>query len=161
MAGNMESFRMVEQTMVAPPAEAVAQFSVFTPNRLGRLHALTNLLGSKNVHILALTILDTTECAIIRVVVDDPDMARRLLQEQDFAYAESKLVVTELSSTEDLNKLVAALLEAELNINYMYPFIPHPHGKSIIAMGVEDNELASQTLKRHQFPVLTQADISR
>ena len=152
---------MVEQTVVAPPAEAVVQFSVFTPNRLGRLHALINLLGSQNVHVLALTILDTTECAVMRIVVDDPDRARGLLQQNDFPFAECKLVVTEVTSTGDLNKLVAALLEAELNINYLYTFIPHPRGKSIIAMNVEDNEVAAQTLKRHQFSVLTQADISR
>jgi hypothetical protein len=48
-----------------------------------------------------------------------------------------------------------------LNINYLYSFIPHPRGKSIIAMSVEDDEMAAQALKRHQFPVLTQGDISR
>ena len=139
----------------------MVQFSVFTPNRLGRLHALVSLLGSQSVHVLALTVLDTTESAVIRIVVDDPDRARKLLEEQGFAYAESRLLATEVNSTEDLNKLMAALLEAELNINYLYSFIPHPQGTSILAMSVEDNELAAQTLKRHQFPVLKQADISR
>src|SRR6202008_594515 len=110
----------------------------------GRLHALVSLLGSQSVHVLALTILDTTECAIMRMVVDDPDRARSLLEQHGFAFAESKLVVTEVNSTEDLNKLFAALLEAELNINYFYSFIPHPRGKSIIAMNVEDNETAAQ-----------------
>ena len=149
--------------MVAPPGRGGVwlQFSVFTPNRLGRLHALTNLLSSYSVHILALTILDTTECAIMRIVVDDPEMARRLMQKNDFSFAETKIVVTEVNSTEELNKLVAGLLEAELNINYFYSFIPHPRGKSMIAMSLEDNELAAQVLKRHQFPVLFQADISR
>jgi len=149
------------QTKVAPPGEAVVQFSVFTPNQLGRLHALVNLLGSKTVHVLALTVLDTTDSAIIRIVVDDPDRARTLLQSQGFPFAESPLVVTEVNSTEDLNKLMAALHEAELNINYLYTFIPHPHGKSMIGMSVEDNEMAAQALKRHHFPVLKQADISR
>ena len=149
------------QTQVAPPGDAVVQFSVFTPNRLGRLHALVNLLGSQSVHVLALTVLDTTESAVIRIVVDDPDAARNLLQKHGFAYAESRLLATEVNSTEDLNKLMAALLEAELNINYLYSFIPHPRGNSILAMSVEDSELAAQTLKRHHFPVLKQADISR
>jgi hypothetical protein len=152
---------MEEQTMVAPPSEAVVQFSVFTPNRLGRLHALVSLLGSQNVHVLAMTVLDTTESAVIRLVVDDPERARGLLQAQDFPYAESVLTVTEVNSTEELNKLMAALLEAELNINYLYSFIPHPHGKSMLAMSVEDNDVAAQTLKRHNFPVLRQADLSR
>lgn len=149
------------QTKVAPPSDAVVQFSVFTPNRLGRLHALVNLLGSQSVHVLALTVLDTTDSAVIRIVVDDPDRARGLLHGHGFPFAESVLVVTEVNSAEELNKLMAALHEAELNINYLYSFIPHPHGKSMLAMSVEDNELAAQALKRHHFPVLKQNDISR
>jgi hypothetical protein len=152
---------MAELTMVAPSSEAVVQFSVFTPNRLGRLHALVGLLGSQNVHVLAVTVLDTTESAVIRLVVDDPPQARTLFQANGFPFAESVLVVTEVSSTEELNKLMAALLEAELNINYLYSFIPQSQGKSMLAMSVEDNELAAQTLKRHNFPVLLQSDISR
>jgi hypothetical protein len=158
---SVESLAMVEQTMQAAPAAPVLQFSVFTAIRLGRLHSLIQLLGSQTVHVLAMTVLDTTDSAIIRMVVDDPERARDLLQQNGFAFAESRLLVTEVNSTEDMSKLVAALVEAELNINYLYSFIPHPNGKSIIAMSVEDNELAAQALKRHQFPVLTQADISR
>jgi hypothetical protein len=56
---------------------------------------------------------------------------------------------------------MAALLEAELNINYLYSFIPHPHGKSLLALSMEDNEMAEQALTRHQFRVLRQMDISR
>lgn len=149
------------QTKVAPPGDSVVQFSVFTPNQLGRLHALVSLLGSKTVHVLAVTVLDTTDSSIIRIVVDDPDQARRLLQSKGLPFAESALVVTEVGSAEDLNKLMASLHEAELNLNYLYTFIPHPHGKSMIAMSVEDNELAAQALRRHQFPVLKQQDISR
>lgn len=158
---------MVETTPIKPktatggPSDAVTQFSVFTPNRLGRLHAVVNLLGAETVHVLAMTVQDATESAIIRLVVDDPDRARELFQSEGFAFAESPLVVTEVSSTEELNKLFAAMVEAELNINYLYSFIPHPNGKSILALSVEDHEMAAQTLKRHQFPVLKQADISR
>ena len=56
---------------------------------------------------------------------------------------------------------MAALLEAELNINYLYWFIPHPQGKSILALSMEDNDLAEQVLHRHQFRTLRQTDISR
>jgi hypothetical protein len=142
-------------------AEAVLQFSVFTPNRLGRLREMVNLLGSHGVHVLALTVLDTTDSSIIRIVLDDPDQARDLLSEHGFPFTESEVVVVELSSPEDLNRLMAALLEPELNINYLYSFIPHPHGKSLIALSMEDNEMAEQVLKQHQFPVLRQSDISR
>ena len=152
---------MPTETITGRRAEPVIQFSVFTPNRLGRLHELVHLLGSHNVHVLALTVLDTTDSAIIRIVLDDPDKARELLREHDFPCTESKLVAVEVSSPEELNRLMAALLEAELNINYLYSFIPHPHGKSILALSMEDNDVAEQTLKRHQFQVLKQSDISR
>jgi len=152
---------IVAQTTVAKPSEAVVQFSVFTPNRLGQLHALVNLLGAQSVHVLGLTVLDATDSAIIRLVVDDPDKARSLFQDGGFPFSESSLVVTEVNSTEDLNKLMAAVLEAELSINYMYSLIPHPREKSMLALSVEDNDLAAQTLKRHNFPVLRQGDISR
>ena len=148
-------------TMQGRRPDAVIQFSVFTPNRLGRLHELVGLLGSHAVHVLALTVLDTTDSAIIRLVTDDPDHARDLLRGRGFSFTESRLVVVEVNSAEELQRLMAALLEAELNINYLYSFIPHPHGKSILGLSMEDNELAEQTLKRHQFPVLRQSDISR
>src|SRR5213592_3687325 len=121
----------------------VVQFSVFTPNRLGRLHDLVRLLNARSVHVLALMVLDTTDSAIIRVVVDDPDAARELLVKEGFPFTESNLVVVEANSTE-LNRLMAALLEAELNINYLYSFIPQPAGKPLLGFSMEDNETAEQ-----------------
>ena len=149
-------------TELARPRRAspVIQFSVFTPNRLGRLHDLISLLAAKSVHVMALTVLDTTDSSIIRLVVDDPEGARELLVREGFPFTESKLVVVEASPTE-LNRLMSALLEAELNINYLYSFIPHPQGKPIIGLSIEDNEMAEQALRRHQFRTLRQEDISR
>jgi len=152
---------MVAKAIPGRRPDAVKQFSVFTANRLGRLHDLTHMLGSRSVHILALMVLDTTDSAILRFVVDDPERARELLREHDFPFNESELLVVELDSATNLNNLMAALLEAELNINYLYCFIPHPHGKSLIALSMEDNEIGEQVLTRHQFRVLRQMDISR
>jgi len=148
-------------TAIGRRAEAVVQFSVFTPNRLGRLRDLVTVLGSHNVHVLALTVLDTTDSAIIRVVLDDPDKGRELFVTHDFPFTESTLVAVEVTSPTELNRLMAALLEAELNINYLYSFIPHPHGTSIVGLSMEDNEMAEQVLKKHLFPVLKQTDLSR
>ena len=152
---------MTSNTIQGRQPDLVQQFSVFTPNRLGRLHELVGLLGSHNVHVLALTVVDTTESAIIRIVVDDPDRAAGLLEKHGFPYTGSRLVVVEVASSEELNRLMAALLEAELNVNYLYSFIPHPHGKSLLGLGMEDNEMAEEVLRRHQFTVLRQADLSR
>jgi hypothetical protein len=118
------------------------------------------MLGTDGVHVLALTVLDTTDSSIIRIVVDDPERARELLVREGFPFTESKLLVVEVNPTE-LGRLMAALLEAELNINYLYSFIPHPQGKSMLALSMEDNDLAEQALQRHQFRTLKQTDISR
>ncbi len=139
----------------------MVQFSIFTPNRVGRLHDVVKLLASRDVHALALTVLDTTDSAIVRLVTDDPDRARALLQEHAFAFTESPIVAVELSSPTQLPKLMTALFGAELNIHYLYAFIPSPGGKSILGLSMDDNDLAEQVLKRHQFAVLKQSDISR
>ena len=151
---------MAATAIKGPRANSVVQFSVFTPNRLGRLNELIKLFSSHNVHVVALTVLDTTDSSIIRTVLDDPDKARDLLHSHGFAFTESTLVVVEVTP-EELNRLIAALLEAELNINYLYSFIPHPNGKSIVGLSMEDNEVAEQVIRNHQFPVLKQSDISR
>ncbi len=151
---------MATETTKAPRNEPVMQFSVFTPNRLGRLHDLVKLLAAREVHVLGLMVLDTTDSAIIRVIVDDPDHARELLVRDGFPFTESRVVVVEVNAT-DLGRLMSVLLEAELNINYLYSFIPHPHGKSLLALSMEDYEMAEEALRRHQFITLKQRDISR
>jgi hypothetical protein len=151
---------MPTETTTARSPDWAIQFSVFTPNRMGRLHDLVGLLGKHDIHVLALMVLDTTDSAIIRLVVDDPDRARDLLVREQFAFNESRLVVVEANPS-DLTRLMAALLQAELNINYLYSLIPHPQGKSMLALSMEDNEQAEHALRRHQFRTLKQADISR
>src|SRR5947207_14846587 len=132
---------MATETTKMRRVDPVIQFSVFTPNRLGRLHDLIRLLGAQSVHVLALMVLDTTDSAIIRLVVDDPDGARTLLVRESFPFTESNLIAVEVTST-DMGRLMSALLEAELNINYLYCFVPHLQGKSVIGLSMEDNEIA-------------------
>lgn len=150
-----------KETAICGPADGVVQFSVFTPNRLGRLHDVIGILGERGVHMLALTVLDTTDSSIIRFVVDDVDQARHLLEQHGFPFTEGPVLVVELDSAMQLPELMAAMLEVELNINYLYSFIPHPHGKSILALSMEDNDVAEKVLKNHQFRTLKQSDIAR
>jgi len=152
---------MVSNVTRGREPERVRQFSVFIANRLGRLHDLIALLAAHDVHVLAMTILDTTDSAIVRLVTDDPQKGRELLKQSDFAFTESELLVVELDSATDLNRLVAALLEAEINIHYLYSFIPQLHGKSIIGLSMEDTDVGETALRRHQFSVLMQSDILR
>ncbi len=139
----------------------VKQLSIFTANRIGQLHDIVSIFASHEVHVLALTIMDATDNAIIRLVIDDPEKARELLRKNDFAFTESEVLVVELDAVTQLNQLMTALLEAELNVNYLYSFIPHPNGKSLMALSMEDNDVAEDILRKHHFRVLRQSDISR
>lgn len=139
----------------------VVQFSVFVANKLGRLRDLTALLRQHDVHILGLTVLDTTDSAIVRAVVDDPERARDLFHEHGFAFTESAVVVIEVDVETRLEAALLALLEAEINIHHVYAFLALPNGRPLLALNVEDHELAAEALERHRFRVLTQGDLSR
>jgi hypothetical protein len=143
------------------PHDPVKQFSVFAENRVGRLYDLTSLLKDNNVHIMAITVLDTTDSSIIRLVVDDPPKARELMVNNDFPYGESSILVVEIGDESELRSVLAALLEAEINIHYVYSFIKRPSDRSAIAISAEDPETAAQALGQRGFKVLQQNDISR
>jgi hypothetical protein len=144
-----------------PRSDPVVQFSVFIPNRIGRLHEVARLLVDRHVHILAHTVLDTTDSTILRFVVDEPESARALLQEHVFAFTETHVLAVEIADELQLRDVLAALLEAELNIHYTYPFLTRPGGKSALVLNVEHPEVASEALRRHFFHVLYQGDIAR
>lgn len=141
--------------------EPVAQFSVFTENRMGRLHDLIQLFNDEGVHVLALTALDTTDAAILRLIVDDTDRARQLLVDHNFPFTESEVLVVEIDSETKLKGALAALLQVEVNIHYAYSFITQPNGRSALALSLEDFELAASSLAQHQFKVLYQSDLLR
>lgn len=141
--------------------EPILQFSVFTPNRLGWLHDVVRRLAQHEVHLVALTVLDSTDSTILRFVVDDPNQARTLMKEHGFAFVENHLVAVELAHERQLQEVLEALLEAELNIHYIYPFLIRPGGKSALALNIEHSDVAEDILTKRGFTVLHQADISR
>ena len=146
---------------VTAATDLVKQFSVFTENRVGRLYDLTALFKANEVHIMALTVLDTTDSSILRLIVDDPDKARELMINNDFPYTACDVLAVEIADEADLKGVLAALLEAEINIHYVYSFIKRPDGKHALAINAEDTDVAAQALGTHGFKVLTQRDISR
>ena len=152
---------MAAATSTSLATDPVKQFSVFTANRVGRLFDLTALLKNNNVHVMAITVLDTTDSAIVRLVVDDPDKARELMVNNDFPYTECDVLAVEIKDEADLKDVLASLLEAEINIHYVYSFIKRPEGNAALAINAEDTDVAAQTLATHGFKVLTQRDISR
>ena len=146
-----------------PPvaADPVKQFSVFIPNRVGQLFDLTAMLAKHNVHIMAMTTLDTTDCAIDRLIVDDPERARELMAATNFSFTECDVIAVEITQEAQLKGVLSALLTVEINIHYLYSFLLRPEGKSALALSVEDNDLATTALNTRGFKVLSQRDISR
>ena len=143
------------------PGDPVKQFSVFTANQVGRLHELTALLKQNDVHVMAITVLDSADSAIVRVVVDDPDKARELMINNDFPYSEADLLVVEIDDESSLTAVLSALLEAEVNIHYIYSFIKRPKGKAALALSVEDPDVAAQAVGQRGYKILSQSDIAR
>jgi hypothetical protein len=140
----------------------VRQFSLFMENKAGRLLDVVRMFAERGVHVVGLTILDTADAAIARLIVDDPDRARDVFQEHGLAFTEVNLVVVELpSSASDLQKVLTALLQAECNIHFAYSFLTRPRGKAALAMHVEDEDCATTVLMQNQFKLLSQKDISR
>ena len=149
------------ESSTAIATDPVKQFSVFAENRVGRLYDLTALLKDHNVHVMAMSVLDTTDSAIVRLIVDDPEKARELMIGNDFPYAETEILAVEITNESDLKGVLSALLEAEINIHYLYSFLKRPEGKSALAVNAEDIDTAAQSLNRRGYRVLTQRDISR
>jgi hypothetical protein len=141
--------------------EPVLQFSVFADNKVGRLNELIQRFNQRDIHIVALSQLDSTECTIMRFIPDYPEAARQMLREFGYAFSETAILAAEINTEADLKYLTSALLEAEINIHYLYPFIMRPEGRSAIAMNVEDNEFAESVLRARQIRCLTRDDIAR
>ena len=142
-------------------ADVVKQFSVFAENKVGRLHDVVKLLAGKDVHVLALCLVDTTDSTIIRLVVDYPEIAAPLLTGHGFAHSLVEVLAIEIDTEARLSSVTSALVQAEINIHYLYPFLMRPNGKTGLVLRLEDPELATEVLKRNQVTVLTQNDLAR
>ncbi|MCD8482467.1 MAG: acetolactate synthase [Verrucomicrobia bacterium] len=141
--------------------DPVRQFSIYADNKVGRLNELVQRLAMRDIHIMAFSQLDTTECTVMRVIVDYPEEARRMLNEARYAFCEVEMVVVEINSEADLKFVTAALVEAEINIHYLYSFIMRPNGKVALAINLEDPELATEVLHCRGLKTLRQNDIAR
>ena len=140
----------------------VKQFSVFLKNKVGALLDIVKLLNDHHVEVLAVSVQDSADAAIVRLVVSDPDRVQELFSIQEVAFSTCELVVVELKEgASQLGKLLTALLMAEVNIHGSCPLLSRPRGNAALALHVEDEECACAVLASHGFRLLSQADISR
>jgi hypothetical protein len=139
---------------------SVRQYNVFVENRVGNLLSVVRHFESTDIHIVSLTVVDSADCAIIRMVLSDPERAREIFERHNLPITESDLLVVELpDTTQPLVQICKALLGAEISIHYAYPLLIGPHGRAAVALHVEDHETAAATLSRMGFTLFTEKDL--
>ncbi|MFV0337823.1 MAG: acetolactate synthase [Chthoniobacterales bacterium] len=142
--------------------DSIHHFSVFLHNKVGALLEIVKLLNRHDIVVLALSILDSSESSIGRIIVTDPEATRRLFDEHDIPYSVCEIMVVEMpEGAAELSKVLAALLMAEVNVYFSYPLLTRPRGQSALALHLDDLECASSVLRGEGFRLLTQDDISR
>jgi len=113
------------------------------------------------VHILAISVVNSVDCAVIRMVVDEPDEAEALFRQNGFSVSECEIIVVSVpAGKRALVKIWTALLTGEINVNYTYPLLARPNGLPAIAIQPDSHELAISVLREKGFDVLDQTDLS-
>lgn len=139
---------------------SVRQFNVFLANRMGGLLHVVRRFEISDVRIVSLTVIDSADCAIIRMVLSDPERAREIFAQANLPVTESDLLVVRLPDNDQpLLAIFKQLLQAEVNINYAYPLMIGPKGHAALALHVEDLEMAAKTLTRGGFDLYTENDL--
>jgi hypothetical protein len=140
----------------------VKQFSVFLPNKVGAMLDVVKMLNAHHTHIVAMSVSESTDSAIARMVVSDPEQVQDLFREHDIAFGVCEVVVVELREVAtQLAKLLAALFMAEVNVHFTYPLLTQPRGSAALALHVDDTDCASSVLLGAGFKLLSQSEISR
>src|SRR6266545_1331937 len=131
---------------------SVRQFNVFIANRLGGLMDVVRRFETTDVRIVSLTVVDSADCAIVRLVLSDPERALEIFHQAKLPVTESDLLVVQLpDGTQPLLQICKALLVAEINVHYAYPLLVGPHGRAALALHVDDHETAVLTLTNKGF----------
>jgi len=145
-----------------PPGSAVKQLSVFLENRVGALLSIVRLVHDLKVEVLGLSVVDSIDVTIVRLIVTDYEAVATLFMEKGIPFSETKLLVLELNDgTQSLVESLATLLEGEVNVHFSYPLLTRPHGRAALAMCVEDFDFGASVLHRAGFTLLYQEDLSR
>lgn len=155
----MSEIRQPFELLEGQGAPTVRQVSVFLENRVGQLLRLTQEIEERHVKILALVVIDSVDYAVVRLLFDSPDVAVPLLKKAGFAVSINEMMVVKLPPGErGLMAILAALLSAEVNIGYTYPLLTMKAGPAV-ALSVDNLEMAADTLRRHKFTVLGEAEL--
>lgn len=136
------------------------QFSIFLANRVGQLRELLDVFSEKDLAVVGISIVDSTDWGVIRMVLSDPNKAREVLRGCTAAFTESEVLLAELPTRDTLSEICRMLLQAELNIHFAYPLTLRSRGNPVMVLHVDDRVLAAQVLTRHQVVLLGDEDLA-
>ncbi len=136
------------------------QLSIFVENKPGRLEAIIDTLGKNNINIRALSIADTTDFGILRLIVDDVDRAKSVLKETGVISKRTDVVAVFLDDRSGgLAKVLSVLTAGGLNIEYMYAFLTKTEGKALMVLKADDEQKALDVLEANSIPTASPEDM--
>ena len=149
------------QTMRGRNYPTIRQFTIFLENRVGILLGLMRRFRGTRVRIIALNILDSTECSIVRFVLSHPEQGREILERAGLAMIESDLTGLELPQSEQpLLEVCSALLRAEVNLVQTYPLMVQLPGRSLVAIMVDNVDDAQSVLAHQGFKMISENELT-
>lgn len=138
----------------------IKQMSVFVENKAGRLADVTKLLADNNIDIKAATIAEAVDFGILRCIVEDADVAVKILKVHGFIASTTEVLAIVLEDTVGgLDKVLNKLAAAEVNVNYIYSTIKAADDEAVIMMKVDNSEKAIETLQTSGIKLLCMKDI--
>ena len=138
------------------------QFSVLLPNRAGALASLVKLLRGAAIEVVGLSVQDSRDATIARLVVTDPDTAEQIFVEKGIPHTTCDLLVISLrESGPELLPVLDTLMVAETNIDFAYALMPSPQGHTMLALHVEDYDFAVTVMNSAGFKLVCQEELSR
>ena len=134
------------------------QLSIFLENKSGRLTEVLETLGKEKINIIALSIADTSEYGILRLIVSDPEKAYRLLKDRGLSVNLTEVLsVKTATEAGSFAKLLRILSDENISIEYMYAF--SVEGKAILVMRTEDKEKAIEAIHKHKIKLIRASDL--
>lgn len=148
------------ETMRGRDFPTITQFTVFLENRVGVLLGLIRRFRGTRVRIMALNIIDSTECCIVRFVLSHSEQGREILERAGLAMIESQLIALELFDCDQpLLEVCTALLRAEVNLVQTYPLMIKNSMPILVAIMVDNIDIAQITLDQQGFKMVSENDL--
>ncbi len=138
----------------------VKQISIFLENKSGRLAKVTKTLGEHGINIRALSIADTTDFGILRLIVSDPEQAWKVLKEQDFTVSATEIIAVQVPDHPGgLAGILQTLEDCQINIEYMYAFVGRSGADAVVVFRVEQIDRAIELLGRAGVKLLSGKEV--